>query len=236
MNAVPPLAVSPASDPSGRPIVRFDVANRAGTKLVGELLAVAAEHGCRSMGLSGPLGAGKTELVRAVVESLGGSPREVASPSYVLEHLYQVSPVRASAPRLMSHWDLFRLTGPDAPADLVERLGEPGVLTVIEWPERCPGLADLLAFHLELGFTESNGSTVRLTECVSSRLIHLSSRICGASVIGRAEDGSGRDFGSPEEPFDDPLEACLDHARRHPEIDTGRCGLRVGGERGDDGG
>jgi tRNA threonylcarbamoyladenosine biosynthesis protein TsaE len=84
--------------------------------------------------LSGPLGSGKTFLVRAVCRSLGlPSAVRVTSPTYTLVHEYDTVPP-------LVHADLYRLSPPDdrAPVDdaavlaLAEQRIEGRVLFV-EW-------------------------------------------------------------------------------------------------------
>jgi tRNA threonylcarbamoyl adenosine modification protein YjeE len=79
--------------------------------------------------LDGPLGAGKTTLVRALVEELGGDPALVASPTFTLMNCYQ-----ARLP--IAHVDAYRLDHPGQLAALgFDELIEEG-LGVIEWAER----------------------------------------------------------------------------------------------------
>lgn len=79
--------------------------------------------------LDGPLGAGKTTLVRALVEELGGDPALVASPTFTLMNLY--------AARLpIAHVDAYRLEHPGQLAALgFDELIEDG-LGIIEWAQR----------------------------------------------------------------------------------------------------
>lgn len=80
---------------------------------------------------TGPLGAGKTTLVRGIVAGLGGNPSSVHSPTFGLVHQYQ-SP---SFPII--HCDFYRL-----PQDSeLEDFGgleffESDSIFLIEWPER----------------------------------------------------------------------------------------------------
>ena len=82
--------------------------------------------------LSGPLGAGKTVLVKGIAAALGIDQDEVTSPTFTLVNPY--------AGRLgLFHIDLYRLDeGPAAAhaVDLEELLSDMGAVIVIEWAER----------------------------------------------------------------------------------------------------
>jgi len=82
------------------------------------------------VGISGGMGAGKTTLVRGVVAHLHGSP-EVTSPTFDLIHVH-------NGPRCtVVHIDLYRLSPDEVGSlDLDHYLQTPGVLMLIEWPER----------------------------------------------------------------------------------------------------
>jgi len=86
--------------------------------------------------LEGPLGAGKTTLVRGLVAALGWDPGEVCSPTFVLLESYAV---RAGPIARVHHADLYRLRGrPSAPWDevgLSDALEDPSAITAVEWPE-----------------------------------------------------------------------------------------------------
>jgi tRNA threonylcarbamoyladenosine biosynthesis protein TsaE len=87
------------------------------------------------LALDGPMGAGKTTFVRALVAALGGDPEAVSSPSYTLLHRYE-----ASIPVI--HIDACRLDRPAALAALgFDELCADGVAAV-EWAERVAGEVD----------------------------------------------------------------------------------------------
>ncbi len=102
------------------------------------------------VGLAGPLGAGKTTLARALIETLveagGAAPvGEVPSPTFTLVQIYETG----AAP--VWHFDLYRL---ERPADALELAIEEAfveAISLIEWPERLaefmPG--DWLELRLE---------------------------------------------------------------------------------------
>jgi len=104
-------------------------ASRADTERFGRDLAARLFTGA-VVGLYGPLGAGKTTLVRAVASALGADPAGVASPTFALIHEY--------AGRLpVYHFDAYRLAGLEAFLDLgaAEYLVGDGVC-LIEWADR----------------------------------------------------------------------------------------------------
>lgn len=107
--------------------------------------------------LDGPLGAGKTTLVRALVEALGGDPSQVASPTFTLLHQYHCHPP-------MIHIDAYRLSGPgDLDGLGFEELAE-GAIAAIEWSQRvAAALACWRCWRLVLDH-EGRGRTVAVLE------------------------------------------------------------------------
>jgi tRNA threonylcarbamoyladenosine biosynthesis protein TsaE len=110
----------------------------AATRGVGRRLARLLSRGDVVL-VSGPLGAGKTELVRGLAEGLGAGGGEVASPTFALVHEYGP----AGRPPVLVHADLYRLLGTSALTSAREDLGlseaqERGAVVVVEWPEGLP--------------------------------------------------------------------------------------------------
>ena len=105
----------------------------AETESLGERWGRQARHGL-VIGLSGNLGAGKTQLVKGIARGLGTTAR-VHSPTFTLVNEY------AGGRLPLFHLDLYRLETADqmASAGLEEYLQPEGV-TVIEWAERWPRL------------------------------------------------------------------------------------------------
>ena len=101
----------------------------AETEMLGERWGREARRGW-VIGLSGDLGAGKTQLVKGLARGLGVTAR-VHSPTFTLVNEY------AGGRLLLFHLDLYRLETPDqiTAAGLEEYL-QPDGATVIEWAER----------------------------------------------------------------------------------------------------
>ena len=101
----------------------------AETRSLGERWGRAAQTGL-VIGLSGDLGAGKTQLVKGIARGLGITAR-VHSPTFTLVNEYGGGRLR------LFHLDLYRLEtrGQMVSAGLEEFLQPDGV-TVIEWAER----------------------------------------------------------------------------------------------------
>src|SRR4051812_40721303 len=91
-------------EPTSRGLT-IEVDSEEETVRVGRALAESIAPGV-VVGLVGPLGAGKTRLVRALAEALGVDPRAIASPTFVLIHEYE-----GKIP--VYHFDAYRLGSPD---------------------------------------------------------------------------------------------------------------------------
>ncbi|MDH3839340.1 MAG: tRNA (adenosine(37)-N6)-threonylcarbamoyltransferase complex ATPase subunit type 1 TsaE [Chromatiales bacterium] len=106
----------------------------ADTAALGEQLAglVARTDRARPVliALSGPLGAGKTTLVRSFLRSLGHSGA-VRSPTYTLVEVYEFTGFN------VAHLDLYRL-GDDSELEFLgyRDFSESGWVVLVEWPER----------------------------------------------------------------------------------------------------
>jgi tRNA threonylcarbamoyladenosine biosynthesis protein TsaE len=114
-------------------------------------LARSLRHGDRLL-LDGPLGAGKTTLVRALVGALGGRTADVASPTFALVHQY------ATPAGEVIHADAYRLeTGTDPDELGLAELADEALLCV-EWASRLPALtAGDGCWRLELATMADDG-------------------------------------------------------------------------------
>jgi len=95
--------------------------------------------------LSGTLGAGKTQLVRFVAQSLDVAAEEVTSPTYVLLQRY-------AGRYPIYHFDFYRLESAAEVWDLgIDELLEQSALMFVEWAEKFPEClpSDRLLIRLE---------------------------------------------------------------------------------------
>ena len=122
------------------------------TVALGRQLAERARAG-DVIALSGPLGVGKTTLVRGLLAGLGHMD-EVPSPSFAL-----VQPYEALEPPAW-HVDLYRLEHASELEELGLDAADEAVL-LVEWPERAGADAWPNALRLSLDFAQ--GGARRLT-------------------------------------------------------------------------
>jgi tRNA threonylcarbamoyladenosine biosynthesis protein TsaE len=108
------------------------------------------------VGLTGPLGSGKTTWVRAMLRGLGHAGR-VPSPTYTLLEQYD------AAGLMVVHLDLYRLGGDIELENLGLRdwLATRNVWLLAEWPERAPAFGRRCDVLLE--FAELGGDSRRVT-------------------------------------------------------------------------
>ena len=83
--------------------------------------------------LTGPLGAGKSTLARALIRARTTPDEDVPSPTFTLVQFYE------GADLSIAHFDLYRLTSPDEAFEIgLDEALEDGAV-IIEWPQRLEG-------------------------------------------------------------------------------------------------
>ncbi len=124
--------------------MRLHLQDESETQRLGQKLAAIALPGDVLL-LEGQLGAGKSSLARAFIRALMAEPGlAVPSPTFTLVQSYE-TPGGVE----ISHYDLWRLDGPDA----LEELGWDEALSgivLVEWPDRLGDLAPQHAWRLRL--------------------------------------------------------------------------------------
>lgn len=112
--------------------VELRLADEAATKALGATLARALRPGS-AICLSGPLGAGKSTLARALIRALTTPDEDVPSPTFTLVQFYEGKDFP------VAHFDLYRLTSPDEAYEIgLDEALEDGA-ALIEWPQRLEG-------------------------------------------------------------------------------------------------
>jgi tRNA threonylcarbamoyladenosine biosynthesis protein TsaE len=112
--------------------------------------------------LNGPLGAGKTTLVRGLLRALGhtGSTK---SPTYTIVEPYQLLQSKPLPYRKLYHFDLYRI----ADAEELEYMGirdylSENALCLIEWPEKAAGFLPEADLVISLSY-EGEARRIKLT-------------------------------------------------------------------------
>ena len=134
-----------SSDDSPSSPFEYEARNEQETDALGAMLAEAAEPGL-VVGLIGPLGAGKTRLVRATATALGADPSSVNSPTFVLIQEYD-----GRIP--VFHFDTYRLRDVQAFADLgADEYFSGDGICFVEWADRVASELprDLLGIEVEV--------------------------------------------------------------------------------------
>ena len=132
----------------------FALQELSATKGLGARIAAALQVG-DLVALEGDLGAGKTTLARAILESLGVT-EPVPSPTFTLLQEYET-------PRLtVRHFDLYRL---EKPSEILELGLDDALLdgaALVEWPERAKGFLPDDQLHIALSI-DPDGRRARLS-------------------------------------------------------------------------
>jgi tRNA threonylcarbamoyladenosine biosynthesis protein TsaE len=158
------------------------------TIAVGRAIAAVVQAG-DLIALEGPLGAGKTVLVRGLAEGLGVDPREVCSPTFVLCHEYD-----GAVP--LVHIDAYRLQGSDelATVGFDEMVSAGDRVIVVEWADRVADALPAARLHITLRHVEDDAGhhTRDLTVRGSHEQVEALSRhvaagrcpICDRAMVG----------------------------------------------------
>ncbi len=152
----------------------------SGTEALARRLAAAIRPG-DAIGLSGDLGAGKTHFARAFVRALAGPAVEVPSPTFTLVQTYDAA--EPAAPLEIRHVDLYRIADPGELLELGLEDGSAEAVTLVEWPERAPGVVPPGGLEIRLSFCDNP----------SDRLAALRG---GADWAGRIGDAAGTGGGA----------------------------------------
>ena len=106
--------------------------------------------------LWGDLGAGKTELARGWLRAAGVA-EDIPSPTFALVQPYEtdLGPI--------SHFDLYRLNGPDDAQEIGFEAALDEGLVLVEWPDRLGSRLPAERLDIELSLDPAGGRQARLT-------------------------------------------------------------------------
>lgn len=147
-------ATPSGATPPGHAALALHAPGPHATDAIGRALGPALAAG-DVVALSGPLGAGKSHLARAVIRARLGDPRaEVPSPTYTLVNVYDAPGGE------IWHADLYRVDADETDEiGLADALGR--AVLLVEWPDRWPGLPDR---HLALALAPAgDGRDIAVT-------------------------------------------------------------------------
>ena len=131
------------------------LADEAATARLGVAISRAL-HAGEAVCLSGPLGAGKSTLARALVRALTKPDEDVPSPTFTLVQFYEGAGLK------VAHFDLYRLISPDEAYEIgLDEALDDGA-AVIEWPERLAGQLPADRLDVEIAI-DGAGRRARLT-------------------------------------------------------------------------
>jgi tRNA threonylcarbamoyladenosine biosynthesis protein TsaE len=110
------------------------------------------------IGLSGPLGSGKTTFVKAVVEArLGVDP--VSSPTFTFWHRYPSDPP-------IDHLDLYRIDDPRELTELgLEDAFDGSSIVMVEWWRNAPALLPPVHYEIEISGKGEEPRRVTVLQC-----------------------------------------------------------------------
>jgi tRNA threonylcarbamoyladenosine biosynthesis protein TsaE len=135
----------------------------AATTRLGALLANLVRPGDTLL-LDGPIGAGKTHLARALIQTRMGRAEDVPSPSFTLVQTYNANGTD------IWHADLYRLSHPDEVLELGLDDAFATAICIVEWPDRLGKSAPKNALNITLS-AENEGRRADLSSTAHAQLL-----------------------------------------------------------------
>lgn len=139
------------SHASAIPAQTISLPNAQATLALGARLAAHLVPG-DVVALHGGLGAGKTTLVRGLLQALLGDDVEVPSPTYTLVQVYETNIGE------VWHGDMYRLARPEDGEELGLWDAFEDAVCLIEWPDKLGGFWPKDALSITLDFQDAGRS------------------------------------------------------------------------------
>lgn len=144
--------------------MRIHLPDLAATERLGAAIGRGARAGDAIL-LSGPLGAGKTALARALLRAACGDPAMIVpSPSYTLVQTYHADTLA------LHHFDLWRLASHDEVRELGWEEARAGAV-IVEWPERLGPLRPAETLEIALSPAEGEARWAEIAGAAAPRLV-----------------------------------------------------------------
>ncbi len=138
-------------------IAKLTLADLAATKRLGLFLAERLMVG-DVLALKGELGAGKSELARAIIQQIYPKETDIPSPTFNLVQAYE-----SDSKFPLWHFDLYRLAEPDDVFELGIEEAFIEAICLIEWPERLAGYLPDRTLTIEIDYDASANGGRRVT-------------------------------------------------------------------------
>ena len=101
-------------------------------------------HAPVTIALHGDLGVGKSEIARAIIQTLCGADTVVPSPTFTLVQTYEYAGGR------ISHFDLYRISDVSELVEIGLDYAIANDITLIEWPDIANDMLPQNTIHLEI--------------------------------------------------------------------------------------
>ena len=142
------------------PVLQLELPDLSATETLGSLLADGLAVG-DVISLSGPLGAGKSVLARAIIQAANPAETDVPSPTFTLVQTYELGD---GTP--LWHLDLYRIESPEDAMQLGLDDAFIDAVCLIEWPDRLKKLLPKtnLSIHLYMADGDDSSSNIRFAD------------------------------------------------------------------------
>jgi tRNA threonylcarbamoyladenosine biosynthesis protein TsaE len=128
-------------------------------------------HGGQIVALTGPLGSGKTHLIKGIAQGLDApDSTKVCSPTFVLVNEYEAR----GGELTLYHIDAYRLNSPREFEQLgFEDFCRPDAIVLVEWADKIlPALAGLEVVQIELDHAGEDKRRIRIVN-PTEQILHI---------------------------------------------------------------